>query len=94
MIDAVIALDSPEGRQGTAVYSCAAEQLIRGKNHFISVAVWMFDKKKLKQFGNDFNFVLEAQKPSEFQLQAEREKAGKLVNYAEDHFLNTSKIFA
>jgi len=34
MMDAVMALYSPEGRQGTAVYSCAADQLIRGKNFF------------------------------------------------------------
>lgn len=54
----------------------------------------MFDKKKLKQFGPDFNFVLEAQKPSDFQLQAERDKAGKLINYSEDHVLNTAKMVA
>jgi len=54
----------------------------------------MFDKKKLKQFGPDFNWVLEAQKPSELQLQTDRDKAGKLINYSEDHALNTPKMVA
>ena len=58
------------------------------------VAVWTFDKKKLKGFGPNFNSIVQAQRPTDEELAPFREAMGKLRNYAPEHNLNTPKALA
>jgi hypothetical protein len=47
MMDVVVGIYSPEGRKGYSMYTCAADQTVRGKTQNL-ILVWIFDKKKVK----------------------------------------------
>lgn len=44
--------------------------------------MWLFDKKKLKTLGPDFNFTVQAVKPVDNETRDELIRSGRLINYS------------
>lgn len=88
----VIALWSPQGRDGPDIYCVSTDELLRGKPTRLTApfTVYQWDKTRAKT-SSKFISNVKAQRPTEDELYQWKEQAGPLKNYSPEHVLNTDR---